>query len=202
MKMYFILPRAAESLHKTNTTVLNSLSDQAHFPSTLCLWHGLRKLSKGTGVASSLIPYNSASFFSHRSGWLLTQGSERNKKGYRAPWSFTFLRRPELSFCLQIRFCFKWKGWPLGMVSAPLCRGPDSLPLDQEDSCWFHHGSPRVLCLWGTLNAKCQWGFEEQWTHISCVCSAHTHVIAIGAHTHVIAVGLCLENPSSKLRMH
>ena len=172
---------------------------------SLPLAHGLRKDSKGSGGgggASSLIPFTSASFFSHRSGWLLTQGSERNKKGYRAPWSFMFLRRPEPSFCFQSKFWFKWEGWLLGMVSAALHHGPDSLPLDHAESCWFHHGSPRVLCLWITMNAKCQWGFEEQWTHTPCVCSAHTHVIAIGAHTHIIAVGLCSENPSSKLRKH
>ena len=45
--MYFILPRAAESLHKTNTTVFNSLSDQARFPSTLCLWHWIKEGFKG-----------------------------------------------------------------------------------------------------------------------------------------------------------
>lgn len=146
-----------------------------------------------------MIPFTSASFFSHRSGWLLTQGSERNKKGHRAPWSFMLLRRPEPSFCFQSKFWFKWDCWPLGMVSTALCRGPDSLPLDQAKSCWFHHGSPRVLCLWGTTNAKCQWDFEEQWTHTPCVCSTHIHVFTIVAHTHVIAVGLCSENPSSKL---
>ena len=101
-----------------------------------------------------------------------------------------FLRRPETSFCFQSKFWFKWDCWLLGMVSAALCRGPDSLPLDHAKSCWFHHGSPRILCLWGTTNAKCQWNFEEQWTHTPCVCSTHIHVFTIVAS---LAVGHAAE---------
>lgn len=100
----------------------------------------------------------------------------------RGSWLFLFLRTTLLIFCAQSKFQFRWKVWPLKIVSLPtysvlvvthfLCALSESL--------WPGIVAPPQSCSWDTAKAVqgTSMFYGSIWfqqPYVVCISSAHEH---------------------------
>lgn len=113
--------------------------------------------------------------------WASMHGSNRLRI-YRVPWLFMFSRTPLFSCCIQSKFWFRWRMWPLRIGRSHAYSVIDWLTHFSDAVVGSlrtprHCGSTGILCSWGTAKAICELG---RWQGVSrphtvCVTSALVH---------------------------
>lgn len=143
-----------------------------------------RLKGKGPRMALSL-PFFYVIIF-RGSGWLI-QGSNINQKRYdEVSWLFLLLRTSLPSSCIESKFCFKQKVWPLGGCHSPpptyLGVKVTHSPCTSFQPCWTptHHGSPE-FCAGGISGCYMLYanGAARSSGHICCIHLLCSHTCPI-----------------------